>query len=572
MKDIAFSTFGGLRGAISLALVLIIEKHLDDYVAPGDASSHARYFSGEDGRHAMFIICGTVALTVILNGSFAGTFFTWLYNSRLENTVDEIIFHYVEKRIRRRAREFIANTEELPPFDADEVKKLCSVFDYHYSMAPTPEEIKDHNLKMNVLTRAASQQTELEFVDDGHGHMQMQASDKLVIGGSISERSNSMASITSEIEYASQTTNSDIESNKKNVDIHRYNSNSIYKRKSENYDLNDDLITKFRVVFHGITRHCYMRQIQEGRIVRGSGVALTLLHASRHGVEMCDTPGMHDFDAIVDTLNVFENERTRLKKLKDLFKNWPTLFNFFRDWDENYERDRVFIITSFLEAHNYAQRILAKYLGERGFVDTPEEQLIIRESTIMMREAQKLLDAIDEQVVSFHATEMVARMVLNMADDVVTRFQEEGILNEHDSEDFFKKTYHDMKRIGSLHHRDEYMIALQGKVAAAEEARGSSKKKRGWSWSRRASVVGKDGEFDGADSEKQKTEGDDDTGVSSVRSDSISKYSRDGQARMSLHDKVHSAAYHLAGDDDDADETLVSVDALDVDVKGDKNV
>jgi NhaP-type Na+/H+ or K+/H+ antiporter len=30
-KDIIFSTFGGLRGAISLALVLIIEKHLDDF-------------------------------------------------------------------------------------------------------------------------------------------------------------------------------------------------------------------------------------------------------------------------------------------------------------------------------------------------------------------------------------------------------------------------------------------------------------------------------------------------------------------------------------------------------------
>ena len=77
-----------------------------------------------------------------------------------------------------------------------------------------------------------------------------------------------------------------------------------------------------------------------------------------------------------------------------------------------------------------------------------------------MRKAQEHLNLIDQDVISFHATEMVARMVLNMADDIVLQFQEEGILSEKDSEEFFKKTNHDMKRIDQTHHRSEYLASL----------------------------------------------------------------------------------------------------------------
>ena len=46
-----------------------------------------------------------------------------------------------------------------------------------------------------------------------------------------------------------------------------------------------------------------------------------------------------------------------------------------------YVGDRVYILTSFIEAHNYAQRITIKYLGEKGFVDT-EEEAILQESHV----------------------------------------------------------------------------------------------------------------------------------------------------------------------------------------------
>ena len=112
-------------------------------------------------------------------------------------------------------------------------------------------------------------------------------------------------------------------------------------------------------MFYGIIKHSYLVQIQNGRIIRGSSVALTLLHGARHGLETVDG-GMNDFESIIDALELFDLERQRLAVLKDVFVKWPVIYQIFQNWDESYERHKVFILTSYLEAHNYAQKILAK--------------------------------------------------------------------------------------------------------------------------------------------------------------------------------------------------------------------
>lgn len=233
--------------------------------------------------------------------------------------------------------------------------------------------------------------------------------------------------------------------------------------------LNNDLIVKFRQVFHGITKHCYMRQVQNGRITRGSSVALCLLHASRHGLEKCDIPGLHDFESIQMSLEAFEREAEILRNIVVYFPDKATILGkMLHALIETYVRDRVYILTSFIEAHNYAQRITIKYLGEKGIVDTEEEALIIAESNQLMKEARKMLAEIDRDVISFHATEMVTRMVLHMANDTVMQFQEEGILSEKDTEVFLEKSYEDLAHLHSDHHRHEYM---KTKLKEAEETR-----------------------------------------------------------------------------------------------------
>ena len=79
-----------------------------------------------------------------------------------------------------------------------------------------------------------------------------------------------------------------------NIKVNRRHSESVYRKRytmGTAYTLNNDLIVKFRQVFRD-RKHYYMRQIANGRLTRGSSVALTLLHASRHGTETCDIPGL----------------------------------------------------------------------------------------------------------------------------------------------------------------------------------------------------------------------------------------------------------------------------------------
>lgn len=519
-KDVLFSTFGGLRGAISLALVLIIEKHLNDPDSDAEDGDTSRYFDAEHGRKAMVIICCCVFMTIVINGSLAGLFFQKLYGSRLSSDVDEIIFHYVEKRIRRKARDFISHTDVLPPFDAEEVKKLCHCFDYHFS---TVERTAAEDAMLRSEKAGVGH---VEFEESGSGKhkvahlvagpdLERQSAKKETIfglsdspartagasnkgkgstdtkesgdGDVQAKRNNSSSSIASlafaivtgrnnsSASLTGSSTNIKLDSREgstSNIKANRMLSQSVYRSKQtigEEYILNNDLIVKFRQVFHGITKHCYMRQVQNGRITRGSSVALCLLHASRHGMEKCDVPGLHDFESIQTSLEVFEREASYLRSILAYFPNKASVIGkMLNALLETYVRDRVYILTSFIEAHNYAQRITVKYLGEKGIVDTEEEALIIAESNQLMKEARKMLAEIDIAVISFHATEMVTRMVLHMANDTVMQFQEEGILSEKDTEVFLEKSYEDLAHLHSDHHRHEFMKA---KITEAQSLR-----------------------------------------------------------------------------------------------------
>jgi NhaP-type Na+/H+ or K+/H+ antiporter len=512
-KDVLFSAFGGLRGAISLALVLIIEEHLDT-MATDDVNDHNRYFPAEDGYRAMFIICGVVFLTIVFNGTFAGAFFTWLYGSRLDSSsVDDIIFHYVEKRIRRKARDFIRHTELLPPFDKKEVKKLCYCYKYIYSKKKPKKD------QSNALSTTSNDDDEVEHLSEGAKMMRERQMGKVDIeyessvsgkheiarayakksyneesaahqhsGGMViksepeklisdrklekyrkreeKEKQGGTRSIVSSLAETMGFNSSEKNSvragevpdsptsistsgedgnivaakqhssflagigaiffgngsqSESSIDIDRRYSESVYRTREDGTEvqLNNNLVIKFRQVFHGITKHCYMRQIQGGRIVRGSTVALTLLHASRHGLETCDV-GMTDFTILEEKFEFNLRWKERWQWVLDnivgnnedsWLHRWVSLII------ASFEGDKVYMLTSFLESHNYAQRILAKYLGEKGYVDTPEEGMVISESKVAMTRADELLKAIDPEIVSFHATEMVARMVLNMAND-----------------------------------------------------------------------------------------------------------------------------------------------------------
>lgn len=105
-NDVFFSVFAGLRGAISLALVIVIQGNINSTSGP-DTLIVGISFPKDQVRQVVFIICGVVALTILINGTFSKAFYVFLYTKVDAKTVeaDSVMLHYVRKRIWQRAED-----------------------------------------------------------------------------------------------------------------------------------------------------------------------------------------------------------------------------------------------------------------------------------------------------------------------------------------------------------------------------------------------------------------------------------------------------------------------------------
>jgi NhaP-type Na+/H+ or K+/H+ antiporter len=127
--DVCFSSFAGLRGAVSLVLCIVLQKRVDsdygEYVELGGVQYPKSHI-----RHLVFIISGVVTLTILVNGTLARAFYLYLYTKVDEKSTeaDKVILHYVRKRIWRRTEEGEIGKGEL---SLSVSLSLCSVLSMH---------------------------------------------------------------------------------------------------------------------------------------------------------------------------------------------------------------------------------------------------------------------------------------------------------------------------------------------------------------------------------------------------------------------------------------------------------
>lgn len=136
---------------------------------------------------------------------------------------------------------------------------------------------------------------------------------------------------------------------------------------------------------------------------------------------------------------------------------------------EQREETEILVFTSFVVAHEYAQKKIPFYFGETEYIDTPEEALIVNESIELVEKAQKKLALIDPDDIKFHITKQVSkegdplglvpniysvndsmtrqlhvadrfappaqatRIVLHTQEDMILHYKEEGILSVRDA-------------------------------------------------------------------------------------------------------------------------------------------
>ena len=92
VNDAIFATWGGLRGAVSMALALALVSSTEN----GDTT-----ISVDDSHRVFFCVGGVAALTLLINATTSGFVLDKLRLLDVTNTLEtRIMFHYVKKRIR----------------------------------------------------------------------------------------------------------------------------------------------------------------------------------------------------------------------------------------------------------------------------------------------------------------------------------------------------------------------------------------------------------------------------------------------------------------------------------------
>lgn len=92
----------------------------------------------------------------------------------------------------------------------------------------------------------------------------------------------------------------------------------------------------------------------------------------------------------------------------------------------------VFILHSYIEAHEEAQVKILYYLGETEHADTPEEALVVKESQMNVSLAKEKLALLPREAIAFIHSKQAARVLLHTQEEMIEDLQSEGILQERD--------------------------------------------------------------------------------------------------------------------------------------------
>jgi TPP-dependent 2-oxoacid decarboxylase len=148
---------------------------------------------------------------------------------------------------------------------------------------------------------------------------------------------------------------------------------------------------------------------------------MLLLYSIDIGFDTVHTPGLQDWDQLNAAATINQASRSwRSYSIHELFS---------RDRVET----AVFILLSFIEAHEEAQKKIAYYMGETELADTPEEALVVSESQLNVNIARRRLNDIPLELLNHYHSKQAARHLLHTQQEMIKEIRYEGILTDSDA-------------------------------------------------------------------------------------------------------------------------------------------
>jgi len=198
-----------------------------------------------------------------------------------------------------------------------------------------------------------------------------------------------------------------------------------------------------------VVRAHYWEQVSDGRLPRESDATIQLLTSTDCALDEVDQ-GVHDWNHLAGLLEVSPRILDTLQSLDAVLPSSVT-------WDDRLndllvmkkQQDAYYILSSYIIAHEHAQRKIATYFGDDDSEDpdTPEEKTVVEESRQHVASAKKALEKMNVELKTEIVTSQVANMVLQHQQSYVNLLIEEGLLTPKEGTEFTDEIVEDETKI-----------------------------------------------------------------------------------------------------------------------------
>jgi len=233
-----------------------------------------------------------------------------------------------------------------------------------------------------------------------------------------------------------------------------------------------DLLKNVREVFVHVVRAHYWEQVESGRLPRESDATLNLLTSTDIALDEVDI-GICDWSHIEKDLEVSPTILRGMEWLDSALPERVKWDDYLNAWLIMKRReDAFYTVTSYILAHEHAQRKIATYFGEDDseIPDTPEEIKVVGESKLLVEKAQQALAEMEPDLKTECILVQVAGMVLEEQQKYIRLLIEEGLLSPKEGSEFIDEVLHD---IYTIHHKRTH----QAKHFARKNVEGGAKLK-----------------------------------------------------------------------------------------------